>query len=448
MEGPEELFDIALDLQDSVLNGNQFEDDSEDDDESFRTWFDRPIAASNPNLWSNVITTAVLDKYSRQSHSNWFTLSTDDIEYTNNMTEGLKKWIGNLAPSQLANLLSQIPVGVNDHRIGHEHELLFQFTPMQRLFIHVACTRPFAVTASASCSSEQILRIQHPGGPPPQARRRKGIYRQVTMRGGDVPEYVVLSLATYSGKTAIALSMALLLLTSKFQGLVQTVHNRLAGRMFDGPHNPTIPRIAIVSAPSGTLQHFTDTAKGLVNSWRMSHPDLRFKFWEMAGETRTNLRTAYEDPDTVYFWFLPSDRLYEVLKRQPEFYVPVCIFDEFPPAYRADTATSPIACNILNQATVDLWTRNPFSVAIFLVVGSFLHPALTTALPARDSVKRVWVCSNFVPCQSLKAVLLLHLLFAKNCKDWFLRRYLLFRSNAAGARFHLPSAVSIRICYP
>jgi hypothetical protein len=375
MEDPDQLFDTALDLQHSILEGNQFENDLEDDDIlSFRTWFDMPITASNLNLWQNKITSAVLDKYARQSHSNWFTLLTDDIQYTNDTSGNLKKWISSIAPSHLANLLSQIPVGVNDHRIGHEHEILFKFTPMQRLFIHVACTRPFSVTASASCSQEQILRIQYPNGPPPQARRRKGIYRQVTMRGGDIPEYVVLSLATYSGKTAIALSMALLLLTSKFERLVQTVHSRLAGRMFDGPQNPTIPRIAIVSAPSGTLQHFIDTAKGLVNAWKMSHPGLTFKFWEMAGETRTNLRIAHEDPDTVYFWFLPSDKLYEVLKRQPEFYVPVCIFDEFPPSYRADTAISPIACNILNQATVDLWTRNSRSVLSRHIFGGRLIP--------------------------------------------------------------------------
>jgi hypothetical protein len=344
------LFDIALDIKSDVAT---YAENIGDAWAEPNDWFGRQA-----NFSCKSISREEIDKDAGDSHNDWFDLCSDYIEYKNNGFERFKKWISDLTVNDLADILKGIPGMVNNHIAGRENETIFEFTPMQRLFIHVASQRPFSMTASVLCTSENIEKLQYGDVVPPNARRRKQIARRSSIMSDDVPEFVVMSLATYSGKTAISLGMALYLLASKFSQVLGTFKRRMAGRVFNGPEVPRILRVAIVCAPASTLQHFVDTAKGLLHAWKQSHPGFKYKLWLSAGQTRTSFELASREPDTVFFWFLPPEKLYEVLKSDSQYGASVCIIDEFPPNYRDDSAISPIACTIFNQATLDIWKRS------------------------------------------------------------------------------------------
>ena len=272
-----------------------------------------------------------------------------NIDHSQTVTSCLHKWIHETSDEDLASLILKTPRGVGPLV---DDEILvsdaYDFTPWQRISMALYVDPQFDTTASVRIDGNVIRRMSVLGHVNP--RRRLPINCTMSASAGSIRDFGIIDLPTASGKTAWALSVALMLLEPKnFAKVCSEMRAKRAGCAFFGTSSDSVARIVIVAAAATTYGHFTSTLTRLLPSF----PSLgNLKVIE---GSRCTMEKACEDSQSgPVIWFLSPLDVIKVLRQRPNVTVPMCIYDEFTqdtPRKRFSTPESQVLKLMILQAT-------------------------------------------------------------------------------------------------
>jgi hypothetical protein len=326
-----------------------------------------------------------------KEYENWKTLDPR-ITWSANLRQQLTEWIRDVPAQELTDRIDETLDGVD----GNARNPTFQFTKFQRLQTAFWIDHPFDRQAIAAIEVEQLRDMASYA--PSESRRSSGMHSHFAMLQGSCPNITILDTPTAGGKTACAISMAMLLLSPRrFEQLKERARNRHVGVIFQGSCQLNIARLCIVAAGGTTYHHFEDTLTRMIPVFMRKYEGYRIVLWTNTG-SRVSVQAALDacsDGRTIVFWCIPVGETNKVLRQNPDIVVACFITDEYvdAPRERSASSKSEVCNHIVTQATPQALVQATTGMR------SWLKEAFGGSLHAPRSIHRLIRNRNFSEAQ-------------------------------------------------
>lgn len=308
-------------------------------------WF-RATLSPDTHVTSRFVPYSSLTSFSDDEYERWMQPHEDMRHFTSNdSVERLKEWLEHVSVEELAGRLLAVP---RQLAVAGATEAIV-FTPWQRLLMSCVIDPPFVRSSKVYLGGEQLMDLTSTGG----STRTAPIQAQAYLPAHAVPDIVLFDPPTASGKSAMSIAIAGMMLTGqRYQLLRAEARHKTAIAMGD-PLQP-VARLAILAVTSTTFDHFVSTARRILPALEALPDAPKFQIWTSIGAS-CNVRVARDLPENAaVFWIIPAKKLMEVLRVCPECSVAVCVIDEYnidTPKERYRTMQSKLIKQFILQAT-------------------------------------------------------------------------------------------------
>lgn len=312
------------------------------------------------------------------------------IQFTSDFDLKLHEWLRSLDEVELARLLDEAPVGLS---ADPDSGASVAFTPWQRLSL-VHWVRPaFDICASVHIALDDLRVL---GRYRPQERCAvRDMTCTYSVRKGAMSDATIVDLSTGSGKTAWACCAGYMALT-RYKELVREYEQKQCGTVMPGSPRCDVARLVVIAAPPTTFDHFVTTLRRLLPM--LPGDGARVRLWTTMSK-HFSVRDCVpvdgvRDEEILTFWVVPVAKLKDVLRKDPDVAIPVCITDEFTvdtPVQRLTTIVSPVLKQIVTQATPQALVQATQGARTWLKValdGALIDPSRISTLLAERQLSK------------------------------------------------------------
>lgn len=378
--------------QANIIKNTTWDEDEADHVVNRSSWF-RP-SRNDRNEMVKHISYESMCNYADYEYNVWRRVH-EDIDYTNNTLDQLRKWVEEVDVNSIVSMLQRTPRGVTTHKdyafnpftedtfddAEDDEELTyeFMFTPWQRLSMAHWSNFPYDITSSVYIDVKKITC---------STQNKMPIQTQYTMLKGSFPDYSIIDLPTAAGKTAWSCSVGFMAVQSgRFQSLVEEYRMKKLGTMLQGLPEMCVARMVVIATATNTYDHYFNTVQDLIPEFKRLDPASKFLLWVGFRSNYSVEIASEQDAAVVIFWVVPIKHLNNILRATPTIAIAVCITDEFTidtPKERIRTAKSIILKQMITQATPQSLVQATKGNTTWLK-----HLFLGTMIPPSDIYKYV-----------------------------------------------------------
>ena len=293
-------------------------------------WFAKPLGRTHHFVSRDSVSTEGDEEYDKWRNAGQFVQHDLVLHWTDSKATATGErhgsfgdWLDERSVEEIASLVDTAPTSI----------ATIQFTPSQRLFMALWVRPPFHKESTANISTANLRQCAYEPG---DGGRKEPLSATSCLAGGVTPQLGIFDLPVATGKTALTVSVAAMVLSDRFEDMVADHRTRriMGGIVMEGSLVMRVARLAIVAAGGATFNHFVETIEAVLHTFRTTHTHLRYELWSSMGKRNSVEAAARLPHDVVVFWVVPIEKLSTTLKLHPEVAVTVCITDEFIPAPR------------------------------------------------------------------------------------------------------------------
>lgn len=290
---------------------------------------------------------AHLASFSDKEHDRFLKINDERVRHVCDTQSRLKEWISTSSVEEIAERIATTISGMD----GDDKNPPVEFTPFQRLLVSVYDKFPVTCSSSVFISTENVRDLAR--APPGSGCRAMPIEAKRCLMEGSSIDFAIFNGPTASGKTAMSICMASQLVRSaRFPLLMKEYREKRLGTVFSGVPDLLVARLVVVATGASVFQHFVSTITRLKRNIESSC-GARVVVWDKIGKN-CSVQIAASLVDTIVFWVVPTKKLVDVLRCDPDIAIACVVTDEFtvePPRERILSRQSHVCKHVVPIAT-------------------------------------------------------------------------------------------------